>query len=343
MIGVSRYHALLGRCLAALLLAALCTGARAASDCPSPEACLARALQRQWQAYYGYIDGAWRAYREDREMHEQALKINDATLIALTEERLANSERVWRHAHAMAEAVTDPGFGAYLQANLERRQARLDRARARAQREQRLLEGYLSTSGAARESALKDMVGYAEEADRLERELAKDSLRTAASGLLEYAKTLKLGAYGETARQLAEQVVLAANSAVSGLDVQQAAGRGDTRKASLEAVAAAGTAVTAFSRMAKSSGLEAVGGAEVYAGLLGLTLDSVLMLQNAVDIEEARGRYQELGLYEKRFTERVHKAQVEVRRLTRTRDQAQSQLDQRRRIAALLERTEAEQ
>jgi hypothetical protein len=95
--------------------------------------------------------------------------------------------------------------------------------------------------------------------------------------------------------------------------------------------------------MAKSSGLEAVGGAEVYAGLLGMTLDSVLMLQNAVDIEEARGRYQELGLYEQRFAQRVHKAQVEVRRLTRMRDQAQSQLDQRRRIAALLDRTEEAQ
>jgi hypothetical protein len=339
----SRSHRLLRYCLFALLMPALCAAARAASDCPSPEACLARALQRQWQAYYGYIDGAWSAYREDRAMYEQARKLNDAALIAETQERLAASERVFRHARAMAEAVANPGFGAYLEGNLQRRQSRLDGARARAEREKRLLDGYLRQSGPARQAALKDMVGYAEEADRLEGVLVKDSVRTAAGGLLEYAMTLKLGAYGETGRQLAEQVVLAANSAVSGLDVQHEAGHGQTMKASLEATAAVGTVVTAFSRMAKAPALEVVGGAEIYAGLLGMTLDSVLMLQNAVHIEEARGRYQEAGLHEQRFGERVHKAEVEIRRLTRMRDQAQNQIDQRGRIAALLERMKEEQ
>lgn len=343
MHGCPRNRRLLRYCLYGLLIAMLSATARAASDCPSPEACLARALHRQWQAYYGYIDGAWRAYRENRAMLEQARKLGDAALIADAEQELAASQRVFGHARAMAEAVADPAFGAYLERNLQRRQSRLDAAHARAEREQRLLDGYQRMSGPAREAALRDMVGYAEEADRLEAVLRKDAFRTATSGVLEGAMAVKWGPYAETGRQLLEQIALAGNSAVSAVDMQHEAAHGKTLNASLEVAGAVGTAVAAVSRMARAPALETVGGAEIYAGLLGMTLDSVLMLQNAVSIEEARGRHQELGLYEQRFGERVHKAQVEMRRLTRMRDDAQNQIDQRSRIAALAERMKQEQ
>ena len=102
------------RVLLAVMLAALGDAAQAASNCPSPEACLAKALEQQWDAYQSYIEGAWAAYREDRAFYKQARKLGDAELIDVTQKRLSASEPVWRYARAMAEAIAAPGMSAYL-------------------------------------------------------------------------------------------------------------------------------------------------------------------------------------------------------------------------------------
>jgi hypothetical protein len=332
------------RFLVALMMAALGAATQAASNCPSPEACLAKALEKQWDAYQSYIEGAWAAYREDRAFYEQARKLGDAELIDMTQKRLSASEPVWRYARAMAEAIAAPGMSSYLESSVRRAQSQVDLAQQRMAREQRFLDGYLHTSGPAREAAQRDMQGYAKEQDDILYVAAIDTVKTVASYALEsalaMARTGQLGPYGETARQLGEQAMLAGNSVQSGLEVAHARNHGDTLKACLEAAGAAGTLITAGARIAQAHALEAtLGGAEVYAGLLSITLDTVLLLQNAVLMEEARQRSQELGLHEQRFGERVHKAEVEVARLTRLRDHAQQQVDQGRRIAALLEST----
>jgi hypothetical protein len=335
-----------GRRLLAVALMVLCGAARAATDCPSPEACLARALSQQWAAYDSYIAGAWNAYREDRALNEQARKLGRADLIAATQERLSYSERVYKHARAMAEAIADPALGSYMASALRRTQSQLQDAQTRLDREQHLLDGYLRTSGPARDTAMRDMVGYAKEADRLIVVQAIDTAKTASYWASEKALALaeagKLGPYAETGRQLGEQAMLAAHVSLAGIEGAHAEREGDLLKASLEAAGSAGTMVTGVARMAKAHALKTIGGAEFYAGLLAVTLDTCLMVQNAVLVEEARQRSQELGLHEQRFNERVVKAQVEVRRMTKLRDHAQEQIDQRQRIGALLERMQAE-
>ena len=333
-------------CLLAIALIALCGAARAATDCPSPEACLARALEKQWAAYDSYIEGAWNAYREDRAMDEQARKLGRADLIALTQERLSHSERVYKHARAMAEAIADPGLGSYLASDLRRTQSHLQDAQTRLEREQHFLDGYLRMSGPARDTAMRDMAGYAKEADRLIIVQAMDVAKTASYWASEKALALaeagKLGPYAETGRQLGEQTLLAGHLAHAGIEGEHAKREGDLLKASLEAAGSAGTIVTGFARMARAHALKTIGGAEIYAGLLGVTLDTCLLLQNAVLMEDARQRSQELGLHEQRFGERVLKAQVEAQRMTKLRDHAQEQVDRRQRISALLERMKAE-
>ena len=333
-------------CLLAIAFIALCGAARAATECPSPEACLARALDKQWSAYEGYIEGAWDAYREDRALNEQARKLGRADLIALTQERIAYSERTYQHARAMAEAIADPALGSYLSSDLRRAQSQLQDAQMRLEREKHFVDGYLRTSGPARDAAMRDMAGYAKEADRLVFMQAIDLAMMASSLASEQALALaeagKLGPYTETGRQLSEQTLLAAHLVHAGIEGEHAKREGDLLKASLAAAGSAGTMVTGFARMAQAHALKTIGGAEVYAGLLALTLDTCLLVQNAVLVEDARQRSQELGLHEQRFNERVVKAQVEVRRMTKLRDHAQDQIGRRQRIGALLERMQAQ-
>ena len=316
----------------------------AASNCPSPEACLAKALEQQWGAYQSYIEGAWESYSADRKFYDQARQLGDPELIKLTQERLGASEPAWHYARAMAEAIAAPGLGKYLESDVRRVQSRIDLARQRAATEQRLLDGYVRTSGPARDAAQRDMEGYAKEQGKILNVAAIDAAKTAASTaqelLLYWDKAGKLNAYGQTGRQLFEHVSLATSSALSGMEIEHAADHGETIKAGLEAAGATGTLVLTGARIAKAHALETtIGAGEVYAGLLSLSLDTCLLLQNMVLKEEARQRDQELGLHEQRFAERVHKAQVEVARLTRMRDHAQAQIDQRQRIAAFLART----
>jgi hypothetical protein len=328
----------------ALMMVALGVDVYAASNCPSPEACLAKALEQQWGAYQSYIEGAWESYSADRKFYDEARQLGDAELIKLTQERLSASEPAWRYARAMAEAIAAPSLGQYLDSNVRRVQSQIDLAQQRAATEQRLLDGYLRTSGPAREAAQRDMEGYEKEQGKILNVAALDAAKTAASTaqdvLLAMDQAGKLNAYGQAGRQLTEHVILAANSALSGMEIEHAADHGETLRAGLEASGAAGTLVLTGARIAKAHALETtLGAGEVYAGLLSLSLDTCLLLQNMVLKEEARQRSQELGLHEQRFAERVHKAQVEVARLTRVRDHAQAQIDQRQRIAAFVART----
>ncbi len=335
------------RIVLALSLAACAGLASGASDCPSPEACLARALRDQWAAYYGYIESAWTAYRDDRALYAQAAALGDPQIVALAQERLAASERVWKHAQALGEAVADPTFGAYLDARVRRADAALDAARARKQTQQRMLDAYQRSSGRAREAALRDIMDYADEADRMVHVQALDSVMTAVSGMNEYALSLaesgKLGRLGEGARKASETIVVAGHTVESGLEAREAVHHDDLKRAALEAGGAVGKLVLTAARIVKAGELATVGGAEVYAGLLGVTLDATLLVQNLALIEEARQRTLEADLAAQRFSARVLKADIEARRIERLRDAAQAQVAQRARITGLLERIRREE
>lgn len=172
--------------VAALLLQASASPLPAEEPCPSAEACLARSLDRNWEQYSGLIEQTWAERTKVAALLKRAEALGRTDLIDKLKGEQAKIQERWQFAEAVARTLTTPSFKGFLARQREEARRTHAVASLRAKKEtelyRRLLKG---TLGAERDSVLRDMGAYAQEAKELRKAFLKDGLMVSASAAKE--------------------------------------------------------------------------------------------------------------------------------------------------------------